>query len=622
MFKKIISNLPFSPTLINELGFYAKRLSKEEVVRKSGLILTAFALVVQYFIVFSPPESANAANGSDLVSGGIHSKTKLLSAWDNNTENYRNILQHAGITRADLQNTRDSGINTRTNGSSNGWLSWNRVSRFGLQNGEVAFQVDGTTLYSRPLAAFDTGRFTRGSGSWYPAFTGTTSSGKPFAIMKGCANITIKEQPKQQPKPVASCKALDQPIIANRTAISMTAHASVANGATVSAYTFIITNSAGSEVFSRSIYTSALTASDGTVFKDPGTYTIKAKVHASTGVAESADCVKQVVIQPETPKPVANCSSLSHSLTSRTKATLRANASADNGASISGYTFIIKDGSSREILRKKVDSSEKLAVLQHNFNKEGTYLVSVIVHTSLGDRSGSNCEIKLIIEPEARCPLNPSLPVSHPDCQPCPADPKIWVKDEDCSAKIVRSKSAKNLTTNKDATSEIAKASNRIEYTLTMVNEGKAEASFEATDDLSDVLEYSTLTDRGGAVLNDSTKILSWGKITLKPGETQRRTYVVQLPGSISAMARGSSEPSSYDCRMTNTFGNAVNIEVDCPAPKVVEQVVPSLPRTGPTENVIVGGTVLAIVAFLYFRSRQLNKEVRLIRREMTAGTI
>ena len=61
MFKKIVSHLAFSPSLIQELGFYAKRLHKEEITHKTDLILTALALIVQSFAVFQPPEYANAA---------------------------------------------------------------------------------------------------------------------------------------------------------------------------------------------------------------------------------------------------------------------------------------------------------------------------------------------------------------------------------------------------------------------------------------------------------------------------------------------------------------------------------------------------------------------------------
>ncbi|QWQ31550.1 hypothetical protein KOY49_00760 [Candidatus Minimicrobia vallesae] len=81
MFKKIISRLPYSPSMIHSLGFYAKRLRKEEATRKIGLILTALALiVVQSFTVFSPPESANAADSSDLIYGGISSGSALVGS--------------------------------------------------------------------------------------------------------------------------------------------------------------------------------------------------------------------------------------------------------------------------------------------------------------------------------------------------------------------------------------------------------------------------------------------------------------------------------------------------------------------------------------------------------------
>ncbi|QWQ32420.1 hypothetical protein KOY48_00885 [Candidatus Minimicrobia naudis] len=73
MFKKIMSRLPYSPSMIHSLGFYAKRLRKEEATRKIGLILTALVLIVQSFTVFSPPESANAADSSDFIYGGISS---------------------------------------------------------------------------------------------------------------------------------------------------------------------------------------------------------------------------------------------------------------------------------------------------------------------------------------------------------------------------------------------------------------------------------------------------------------------------------------------------------------------------------------------------------------------
>ncbi len=61
MFRKLVSNLAFSPALVGQLGFYAKRLRKEEATRRAGLVFVALALVVQSFSVFSPPESATVS---------------------------------------------------------------------------------------------------------------------------------------------------------------------------------------------------------------------------------------------------------------------------------------------------------------------------------------------------------------------------------------------------------------------------------------------------------------------------------------------------------------------------------------------------------------------------------
>jgi hypothetical protein len=87
-------------------------------------------------------------------------------------------------------------------------------------------------------------------------------------------------------------------------------------------------------------------------------------------------------------------------------------------------------------------------------------------------------------------------------------------------------------------------------------------------------------------------------------------------------MAQGVSDTTSYDCTIVNVYGNDVTVKVDCPAPKVVEQTVNQLPHTGPTENMIFAGIVLAVVVYFYARSKQLNKEVRLIRRDFNAGLI
>jgi hypothetical protein len=73
---------------------------------------------------------------------------------------------------------------------------------------------------------------------------------------------------------------------------------------------------------------------------------------------------------------------------------------------------------------------------------------------------------------------------------------------------------------------------------------------------------------------------------------------------------------------MTNSYGTTIDVPVNCPPQKIVEQVVEQLPATGPGANIVFSGVVTAIIVFFYARSRQLSKEVRLVRREFNSGTL
>ena len=198
----------------------------------------------------------------------------------------------------------------------------------------------------------------------------------------------------------------------------------------------------------------------------------------------------------------------------------------------------------------------------------------------------------------------------------------------DCQSKLVNEKSATNLTQESDATKVIAKAGDRIQYTLSVTNTGKIDASIDFQENMADTLEYSALNDNGGGSLTEvlvngyPTKVLTWGKVTLKPGEKVSRTFTVKVLDTIPLTPQGISEPGSYDCIMTNTFGNTVGITVDCQAPKVLEAVIKQLPSTGPTENMIFAGLLATIVVYFYSRSRQLGGEIRLIRKDFNAGTL
>ncbi|HMH70560.1 MAG TPA: hypothetical protein VK502_04115 [Candidatus Saccharimonadales bacterium] len=533
MFRKIVSNLAFSPALVGQLGFYARRLRKEESTRRVGLIFTALALVVQSFAVFTPPESANAANGNNIIYGGFSNKEDLLSIYDRNKDSaghgdIHQIYTHFGITRQDIANGQLASFNSRDQN-----LAIKSVGRstYAWQQDPIAITGTSTTVYESLLYKFDSTSWTTTHGSSYQAVIGKRAvDGQWFAIMTGCGNPAY------------------------------------------------------------------------------------------------------ITLPPPPPKPAALCSALTITPINRTRFTFSASASTSNGATISGYTYTIKDSAGATVYTKKQPNTTNKDSLTYDFTKDGKYTISTSVTTSVGEQASANCQKALTVSPEPRCPLNPDLVENSPDCKPCEDDKTIWYKSKDCHSEFQRTKKVRNVTQIlADTNNTTVKPGDRLEYRLSVKNVGKTTGVYAIEDNLADVLEYADLIDTGGGTLvkkDSNTPIekvnsISWPAIEIKPGATIEKIVSVQVKSSIPATPQGLSNVESYNCRMVNNFaGNQTMVTVDCPPPKVVEQVVAELPHTGASENVAFAGIVLAIVVYFYARSRQVKKEVRLIRRDLNAGTI
>ncbi|HEU5121873.1 MAG TPA: hypothetical protein VFT59_03425 [Candidatus Saccharimonadales bacterium] len=535
MFRKIVSNLAFSPALVGQLGFYAKRLRKEEATRRIGLIFTALALVVQAFAVFTPPESANAASGNDIVYGGVKSKQDLLAVYDRNQDSaghkdIKQIYSYFGISRNDIAggtvttiNSRDMNLSIQSAGRST--YAWQRTAH------AIPNTPSSTTVYSSLLYKFDSTSWTKTHGSSYTALVGKRAvDGKWFAILFGCGNPAY------------------------------------------------------------------------------------------------------ISLPPPPPKPAAACSSLAITPISRTNFRFSATATKSNGATISGYTYVVKNSQGGVVHTQTSASTTPTNSITYDFKTDGTYTVTVTVNTNVGPKSAPSCQKPLTVTPEPRCPLNPDLVATNPDCKPCEDDETIWYKDKDCTSDFVLTKKVRNVSQLVDnANNTTVLPGDRLEYRLSVKNAGNTTGAYTIQDNLSDVLEYATLIDIGGGTLTTQNSgapaekigTISWPTVEIKPGATIEKIVNVQVMATIPATPEGTSNPESYNCRMVNDFaGSNTSVMVNCPTAKVVEQVVAELPQTGPTENIIFGGGILAIVVYFYARARQMKKEVRLIRRDLNAGTI
>lgn len=209
-----------------------------------------------------------------------------------------------------------------------------------------------------------------------------------------------------------------------------------------------------------------------------------------------------------------------------------------------------------------------------------------------------------------------------PELPKCIVNSQSLVSDPLCSPNITKSKTSVNTSQGYvNASTVTANASDQISYTIAITNSGSVSTSAKLEDNLLDVLDYATLIDNGGGTL-DTKGVLSWPDITLSPNDTQTRTFVVRLLSSIPSTAQSTNNPASYDCILTNTFGNSTNINVSCPTPKIIEKVATELPKAGSTENMLFACIVLAIAAYFYARTRQLEKEIHLVRKNTNVGTL
>lgn len=389
MFRKLVSNLPYSPALIADVGFYAKRLRDEDVTRRTTVVFVVLAMVIQSLAVFSPPESANASSEQDIIRGGVSSLDDFLLRYDNNEQDIKDIFSTAGLTRSEIAAAQKGTITPADN-----TYVMSRYGQLGPSSKEVSM------AYQRSVGGMDVRYFSpmsslAGSNTKFKGWIGKSSTLGWFGIIQSNGSLATKGLP---------------------TTIDPT----------------------------NSTVTSA-----------------------------------------------------------------------------------------------------------------------------------------------------------------------------------VKSVSATNLTQNTIGTEKSpAQTNDKLTYTLKLANPRNITVTGIFSVRIDDILEYTTLIDGGGGTLDEKTGTLSWPQVELAPGENQSRTFAVQVLSALPATATGQSNPASFDCHMTVVFGNQLKSPVDCPPVKSLEGAFLLMPSVGTGINIGFGAVLLVVVLFFYFRTRQLKKEIRIIRHNFNSGVI
>jgi hypothetical protein len=204
MFKKLISNLPFNPGLIDQVSFYAKRLKHDAFIRRIGFMLVALTVLVQIFAVLEPPQRS-LASSPDYIINGLKTKQDVLRNWDDPGSDVQAIYSRFGVTRDMIVNlsqivhirSTDDDLWTIGRRSLSDAAYSGRAIQQRYKDEEYPVTADPTTVYVRELRSWDI----LNPYNNYDAFQGTLASGAHFWILLDCGNFTQVGKPLQPTTP-------------------------------------------------------------------------------------------------------------------------------------------------------------------------------------------------------------------------------------------------------------------------------------------------------------------------------------------------------------------------------------------------------------------------------------
>lgn len=211
MFKKLLSNLPFNPSLIGQVSFYAKRMHREEKIRQLGVAFIVLAMVLQVFAFIAPPESTLAQSGNDIIRGGFTTQAQAVDACETNRQDYKNILAHFDISCANLaaastQNIRSTDYDKKL--YSMGRIAKGPTGRSDKPTDEYSVKINDETYFLRYLWSFDTWAY-----STYKALVGTNDSGQQFLILYNCGNPVWIDRFEPPNDPIPDPPEPEKPIV-------------------------------------------------------------------------------------------------------------------------------------------------------------------------------------------------------------------------------------------------------------------------------------------------------------------------------------------------------------------------------------------------------------------------
>ncbi len=657
MFKKLVSNLPFHPSLLGQVSFYVYRLRQETAIRRAGLVLIALTLIVQIFAITSPSKSSLATSSGDIIYGAT-TREDVEKAYKRNQDPYgrtdiKAIFNYYGIGLEQINQSKFTHI------ASSDRTKYINTSRSTTSFPDTFVKIPGASdggIYEFPLDYWRQSEFPNG----YPALEGKSTYGFKFWILlKGCGNIVIEKGSKKPDLEIIKQRTSNPTV---KSGDMVTYKIQFRNKGIVNATRVAISDTLADE-FDYDSYKSnvdlrlnkhgqsltwRINNDNSTLAPSDRWHTITVKVkarkidkpkkevcNASTIDANNAGsdrsdnngrCV--TIIKPTCPGtglPIPqggvkdckiNCpdgSQVPYTKSCKVPQlaceSLEIIGSPDWKTRKFETTVVMQQGAvvkeaayfvnNKKVSSKLWQDSSTTQNYTYTFSGPGTYEIRAEIVAKIGDvQESQNCTISETIEQ----PTNPQ-PLINTD------------------------KAVGNLTQKiADANNTVAKPGDILRYRLLISNTGSAPKTMELNgeygESIADILEYSDLTDKGDANYNDKTHFLSWSEVTINPGQTIEKTFTVTVKNPLPATPASASNPLSFDYVLHNKYGRSVNVKLDKPASKIIEQTATTLPNTGPGTSMIISAIATVIFGYFFYRSRLLSKELELVHHEFSAGGI
>lgn len=190
MVNKLLANLPFNPSMVEEVNFYAGRLRQESSIRRIGLAFIVLSMFVQIFAVMVPPEKSLARSDNDVIDGGV-SSLGVLADKCNDRADTQGLYNRFGLDCGKI----NGGYTVKNISFNYADKGQDKVRTVGRKN--FTFTADNIL---GPYAGTNTLFYSRSASEWpgseaaydFGVRKGTDNQYYHVWVIKGCGNIAYK----------------------------------------------------------------------------------------------------------------------------------------------------------------------------------------------------------------------------------------------------------------------------------------------------------------------------------------------------------------------------------------------------------------------------------------------